>query len=580
MPKYTFTEIDNVNSPSAASTINANFEALQDLIDLLLSRDGTLPNTMSADLDLNGFRLLNAQNVALEGSGGDMLAATYDPSGIASQIVGLSAVQTLTNKTIDPSLNTIDGDKLDIDFTPTNYTPDASPAEASDVDDLAAHLKGIDSALTSSGDMTVAIYDPAGIAQQIVGTTASQTLTNKDINPALNGIDGDKLDIDFTPSNYTPDDSISEADDVDDLAAHLKGIDTALIAGGGLDTATYDPAGIGEQLVGLTAAQTLVNKTINPSLNGIDGDKLDIDFTPTNYTPSMPVEADDIDDLAAHLKGIDDAVVDKTLLGIDVIEANGWVVSARIGDGEVPVAKLAPVGNSIVFGSDSGGNPVEIAQSSLGGSGSDAELVTLDYTSTGDNITALTTTHIVNTEYRRFRVDQATTLANDLPASRTWIIHNVDTATVTITITAGAGGTGTFSTGGSTLDIPADGEVVFDIKSNAGDEPQIHVRGDFVQVDYAGREVVGYAREWLTSVSGALTLEDHSGRGLVTSGNVTVPTTPGFSAVIEAGGAHTVTFNSTTSAAMSTGDIMTVEVRSATLIRAVLTPSASLVSFS
>lgn len=39
------------------------------------------------------------------------------------------------------------GDRLDVDFTPSNYTPDNSPAEASDVDDLASHLKGIDNQL-------------------------------------------------------------------------------------------------------------------------------------------------------------------------------------------------------------------------------------------------------------------------------------------------------------------------------------------------------------------------------------------------------------------------------------------------
>jgi len=43
----------------------------------------------------------------------------------------------------------IDGDHLDIDFTPANYTPNTDPAEAADVDDLAAHLKGVDTALGS-----------------------------------------------------------------------------------------------------------------------------------------------------------------------------------------------------------------------------------------------------------------------------------------------------------------------------------------------------------------------------------------------------------------------------------------------
>jgi len=43
----------------------------------------------------------------------------------------------------------IDGDHLDIDYTPTNYTPDTSPAEAASVDDLTAHLKGLDDWLGS-----------------------------------------------------------------------------------------------------------------------------------------------------------------------------------------------------------------------------------------------------------------------------------------------------------------------------------------------------------------------------------------------------------------------------------------------
>jgi len=42
----------------------------------------------------------------------------------------------------------------------------------------------------------------------------------------------------------------------------------------------------------------------------LDGDKIDIDFNPSSYTPIATAEGDDVDDLAYHLKGIDDALAD------------------------------------------------------------------------------------------------------------------------------------------------------------------------------------------------------------------------------------------------------------------------------
>ena len=41
-------------------------------------------------------------------------------------------------------------------------------------------------------------------------------------------LDGDRLDIDWDPDNYTPDDSITESLHEDELSAHLKGIDNYL----------------------------------------------------------------------------------------------------------------------------------------------------------------------------------------------------------------------------------------------------------------------------------------------------------------------------------------------------------------
>jgi hypothetical protein len=60
----------------------------------------------------------------------------------------------------------IDGDQLGIDLTPSNYTPDVTPAEVTNVDHLSAHLAGIDNVLLNVGTDDDAIHDnvPAEIS--------------------------------------------------------------------------------------------------------------------------------------------------------------------------------------------------------------------------------------------------------------------------------------------------------------------------------------------------------------------------------------------------------------------------------
>ena len=98
-------------------------------------------------------------------------------------------------------------------------------------------------------------------------------------------------------------------------------------------------------------------------------------------------------------------------------------------------------------------------------------------------------------------------------------------------------------------------------------------------VDFNAQQIEAHLGKVVTSVSGSLTTTAHSGNILVTSGNVTVPTTTGFNCTLIAGGAHTVTFNATTSAAMASGDIMSIVVQSATVIHAVLVAAADKVTF-
>jgi len=76
----------------------------------------------------------------------------------------------------------IDGDHLDIDFTPTNYTPATTPAEAANVDDLAAHLYGLDQVLANATSWDTAFSWGDHSGQGYITASSNDTLTNKTID--------------------------------------------------------------------------------------------------------------------------------------------------------------------------------------------------------------------------------------------------------------------------------------------------------------------------------------------------------------------------------------------------------------
>ena len=78
----------------------------------------------------------------------------------------------------------IDGDVLDIDFTPSNYTPDTTPGEVTDVDELSAHLAGIDNQIgTNATNLSDHEADTANPHATDVGNLGSGTLA--ELNTAI-----------------------------------------------------------------------------------------------------------------------------------------------------------------------------------------------------------------------------------------------------------------------------------------------------------------------------------------------------------------------------------------------------------
>ena len=231
--------------------------------------------------------------------GGDMDTSTYDAAGIAEQLVGLIAVQVLFNKTIN-------GVSLTTGGLPTTFL----------------NASGSYSTPAGGGDMSTAVYDPAAIAEQLVGLVAAQSLTNKSVNGVTLTTGGGASSFLNAAGSYVipagAGDMLAAIYDAAGITEQLVGLAAVQIllnktvngvvlnssgsaglflneagnyitpAGGGdMTAAQYDPAGITEQLVGLDATQSLTNKTVNTVvLNGAGSSALFLNQAGSYATPT------------------------------------------------------------------------------------------------------------------------------------------------------------------------------------------------------------------------------------------------------------------------------------------------------
>lgn len=268
---------------------------------------------------------------AAQAGGGDMSASTYDPASIAEQLVGLVATQTLTNKTINTASNTI------------------TVVEA-DISDLGAYITGITGEpLSDLSDVTItgiasgellkwngSAWINNTLAEAGISATghahAASDITSGTLGVARGGTGAATASAAFdalSPMTTSGDVIYGGASGTGTrLAAGTNGHVLTLAAGvpswaaqaggGDMSASTYDPATIAEQLVGLTATQTLTNKTIDTASNTI-----------------TVVEAD-ISDLGSYITGITGEPLsdlsDVTITGIASGELLKWNGSAWINN--------------------------------------------------------------------------------------------------------------------------------------------------------------------------------------------------------------------------------------------------------
>lgn len=117
-----------------------------------------------AEFDSDSFDL--ETGVALNAAGGVAVTGNITVSGTVDGV----DVANHDARHITGGSDEIDGDKLDIDWSPSNYTPSTTPTEADSADNLTAHLYGVDQVLADARKHVkyIAVENPAASDEFVI----------------------------------------------------------------------------------------------------------------------------------------------------------------------------------------------------------------------------------------------------------------------------------------------------------------------------------------------------------------------------------------------------------------------------
>lgn len=119
--------------------LNQNFALIETALENTLSRDGTAPNVMNANFDMNSYRILNLPNAATNG----------EPVTLG-QLLALSTLNLYTPENHVHDWNT------QITNKPATYTPSAHTHPQSEITNLVTDLAALDTRLDSlEGEPTI-----------------------------------------------------------------------------------------------------------------------------------------------------------------------------------------------------------------------------------------------------------------------------------------------------------------------------------------------------------------------------------------------------------------------------------------
>jgi len=156
----------------STSQINQNFSDAADAIEKQLSRDGTTPNEMEADLDLNGNRILNLPEAI---SDLEPLRKMDVDTAALSTVIGMQTDIDLVNANA-ANITTVAGVSTNVTTVATDITNvNTSAVNIAGINTTAANVANINTLAGISGDVTTV----AGIAADVTAAASNIPKANR-----------------------------------------------------------------------------------------------------------------------------------------------------------------------------------------------------------------------------------------------------------------------------------------------------------------------------------------------------------------------------------------------------------------